>query len=108
MAASLARYGPLRGCALLVSLPSALLPLRAGYSNISTVSWAGEESEHKEEAADQLKPGGNGHERRQPVHPHPMVGRREMEELLAAVLEKEQPDDDAKKAEENRFPALQK
>jgi hypothetical protein len=25
---------------------------------------AGEESEHKEEAADQLKPGGNGHERR--------------------------------------------
>jgi hypothetical protein len=31
-----------------------------------------------------------------------------MKELLGAMLEKEQPDDDAKNAEEDRFPALQK
>jgi hypothetical protein len=37
-----------------------------------------------------------------------MVGRREMKEFLSAVLEKEQPYDDPKEAEEDRFPALQR
>ena len=69
---------------------------------------AGEESEHQQKAADQLKPCGNRHERRQSVHPHAVIRRREVKELLGAVLEKEQPDDDAKKAEEDRFPTLQR
>jgi len=36
-----------------------------------------------------------------------MVGWRKMKELLGAVLEKEQPDDDAKETEEDRCLALQ-
>jgi len=38
LAASLVRYSPLAGCASTRSLPSALLPLRATYPRISTVS----------------------------------------------------------------------
>ena len=38
VAALLTRYSPLTGMRLARSLPFALLPLRAGYSSISTVS----------------------------------------------------------------------
>ena len=38
LAASLTRYSPIAGMRLARSLPSALLPLRASHSSISTVS----------------------------------------------------------------------
>ena len=44
LAASLARYSPLKGMRLARSLPSALLPLRGTHPSISTVSYGTSES----------------------------------------------------------------
>jgi hypothetical protein len=71
-------------------------------------SQAGEESERKEEAAEEFNPAGNEHERGQAaLAAHRMIGRREVKEFLGAVLEQQQADDDAKDAEKDRLPALQ-
>ena len=69
----------------------------------------GEKPEHEQKPADQFHRPRHHHHRRQAARPstHWVIRRREVEELLRAVLEKEQPDHDAQNAQENRFPALE-